>query len=163
VNSQIKAREVRLIGFDGQQIGIVPLAEALRIAEEEGYDLVEVAPQANPPVCKIMDYGKFKYQLSKKSQEARKKQTVIQVKEIKLRPKTDVHDFQTKLRHIRRFLAQKNKAKVTVLFRGREIVYKDQGYQILDRIRQELEEEAVVEQAPREEGRNLVMVLAPKN
>ncbi|MBW1975819.1 MAG: translation initiation factor IF-3, partial [Deltaproteobacteria bacterium] len=142
---------------------IVPLAEALRIAEEEGYDLVEVAPQANPPVCKIMDYGKFKYQLSKKSQEARKKQTVIQVKEIKLRPKTDVHDFQTKLRHIRRFLAQKNKAKVTVLFRGREIVYKDQGYQILDRIRQELEEEAVVEQAPREEGRNLVMVLAPKN
>lgn len=163
MNSQIKAREVRLIGFDGQQIGIVPLAEALRIAEEEGYDLVEVAPQANPPVCKIMDYGKFKYQLSKKSQEARKKQTVIQVKEIKLRPKTDVHDFQTKLRHIRRFLAQKNKAKVTVLFRGREIVYKDQGYQILDRIRQELEEEAVVEQAPREEGRNLVMVLAPKN
>jgi len=160
VNSQIKAREVRLIGFDGQQIGIVPLAEALRIAEEEGYDLVEVAPQANPPVCKIMDYGKFKYQLSKKSQEARKKQTVIQVKEIKLRPKTDVHDFQTKLRHIRRFLAQKNKAKVTVLFRGREIVYKDQGYQILDRIRQELEEEAVVEQAPREEGRNLVMVLS---
>ncbi len=140
----------------------MPLSQALQIAEEEGLDLVEVAPQANPPVCKIMDYGKYKYQLSKKSQEARKKQTVIQVKEIKLRPKTDEHDFQTKLRHIKRFLSQKNKAKVTILFRGREVIYKDQGYQILERIKGELEEEAVVEQSPKEEGRNLVMVLAPK-
>ncbi|WP_093393971.1 translation initiation factor IF-3 [Thermodesulforhabdus norvegica] len=162
VNHEIKAREVRLIGTDGKQLGIVPLSQALQIAEEEGLDLVEVAPQADPPVCKIMDYGKYKYQLSKKSQEARKKQTVIQVKEVKIRPKTDEHDFQTKLRHIRRFLSQRNKAKITVLFRGREIVYKDQGYQILERIRQELEGEAVVEQMPREEGRNLVMVLAPK-
>ncbi|SFM65209.1 bacterial translation initiation factor 3 (bIF-3) [Thermodesulforhabdus norvegica] len=153
---------MRLIGTDGKQLGIVPLSQALQIAEEEGLDLVEVAPQADPPVCKIMDYGKYKYQLSKKSQEARKKQTVIQVKEVKIRPKTDEHDFQTKLRHIRRFLSQRNKAKITVLFRGREIVYKDQGYQILERIRQELEGEAVVEQMPREEGRNLVMVLAPK-
>ncbi len=124
---------------------------------------MEVAPQANPPVCKIMDYGKYKYQLSKKSQEARKKQTVIQVKEIKLRPKTDEHDFQTKLRHIKRFLSQKNKAKVTILFRGREVIYKDQGYQMLERIKKELEDEAVVEQSPKEEGRNLVMVLAPKS
>lgn len=124
---------------------------------------MEIAPQVDPPVCKIMDYGKYRYQLSKKSQEARKKQTVIQIKEVKFRPKTDEHDFQTKLRHVKRFLAQKNKAKITVLFRGREIVYKDQGYQLLERIRQELEEEAVMEQTPKEEGRNLVMVLAPKN
>lgn len=154
---------MRLIGTDGKQLGIVPLSKALQIAEEEGLDLVEVAPQADPPVCKIMDYGKYKYQLSKKTQEARKKQTFIQVKEVKIRPKTDEHDFQTKLRHIRRFLSEKNKAKITVLFRGREIVYKDQGYQVLERIRKELEGEAVVEQMPKEEGRNLVMVLAPKS
>ncbi len=125
-------------------------------------DLVEVAPNANPPVCKIMDYGRYKYQLSKKSQEAKKKQTIIQVKEIKIRPKTDEHDFQTKIRHIKRFLAQKDKAKVTVVFKGREAMYKEQGYQVLERIAEALKDEATIEQKPKEEGKNLVMILAPK-
>ena len=123
---------------------------------------MEVAPQADPPVCRIMDYGRYKYQLSKKTQEAKKKQTVIQVKEIKIRPKTDEHDFQTKIRHIKRFLAQKDKAKVTVVLRGREVMYKDQAYQMLQRIEEALKEEAVVESPPKEEGKNVVMVLAPK-
>lgn len=133
------------------------------LAAEEELDLVEVAPNASPPVCKIMDYGKFKYQQSKRVQEAKKKQTVIQVKEVKVRPKTDEHDLQVKIRHIRRFLGQKDKAKVTIVFRGREIAYTDQGMKILQRIEEDLKEEAVVEQHPKMEGRNMVMILAPKS
>lgn len=163
VNEKIRASEVRVIGFDGEQLGIVPLKKALDLAAQEELDLVEVAPNATPPVCKIMDYGKFKYQQSKRSQEAKKKQTVIQVKEVKVRPKTDEHDLQVKIRHIRRFLAQKDKAKVTIVFRGREIAYTDQGMKILERIEEELKDEVVVEQHPKMEGRNLVMILAPKS
>lgn len=162
MNEKIRALQVRVIGSDGSQLGILPIKQALEIAREEGLDLVEVAPNAEPPVCKVMDYGKYKYQQSKRTQEAKKKQTVIQVKEVKLRPKTDEHDVQVKLSHIRRFLAQKDKAKVTVLFRGREIAYIDRGRMVLDRILQELQDEVVVELPPKMEGRNLVMILAPK-
>ncbi|MDY0040920.1 MAG: translation initiation factor IF-3 [Desulforhabdus sp.] len=163
VNENIRAQEVRVIGQDGTQLGILPLKKALDLAAEEELDLVEVAPGANPPVCKIMDYGKFKYQQSKRVQEAKKKQTVIQVKEVKVRPKTDEHDLQVKIRHIRRFLGQKDKAKVTIVFRGREIAYTDQGMKILERIEEDLKEEAVIEQHPKMEGRNMVMILAPKS
>jgi len=138
------------------------LKKALELAAQEELDLVEVAPNADPPVCKIMDYGKFKYQQSKRTQEAKKKQTVIQVKEVKIRPKTDEHDLQVKIRHVRRFLAQKDKAKVTILFRGREIAYTDQGTKVLERVKEELQDEAVVEQPPKMEGRNMVMILAPR-
>jgi len=153
---------VRLIGREGQQLGVLPLKKALELASQDELDLVEVAPNATPPVCKIMDYGKFKYQQSKRSQEAKKKQTVIQVKEVKIRPKTDEHDLLVKIKHIRRFLGQKDKAKITILFRGREIAYADQGMKVLERIQEELKDEVIVEQAPRMEGRNLVMVVAPK-
>jgi len=163
VNDKIRAPEVRLIGREGQQLGVLPLKKALELATQDELDLVEVAPNATPPVCKIMDYGKFKYQQSKRSQEAKKKQTVIQVKEVKIRPKTDEHDLLVKIKHIRRFLGQKDKAKITILFRGREIAYADQGMKVLERIQAELKDEVVVEQAPKMEGRNLVMVVAPKS
>jgi translation initiation factor IF-3 len=151
-----------VIAQDGAQLGVLPLKKALELALKDELDLVEVAPNADPPVCKIMDYGKFKYQQNKRTQEAKKKQTVIQVKEIKVRPKTDEHDLLVKIRHIKRFLGEKDKAKVTILFRGREIAYADQGYKVLDRIKEELKEDAVVEQAPKMEGRNMIMILAPK-
>ncbi len=163
VTEKIRAPEVRVIGHDGQQLGILPIRKALEQAAMDHLDLVEVAPNADPPVCKIMDYGKFKYQQNKRSQEAKKKQTVIQVKEVKIRPKTDEHDLQTKIKHIKRFLAQKDKAKVTILFRGREIAYSDQGTKVLERIKEELKEEIVVEQQPKMEGRNMIMILAPKS
>ena len=163
VNEKIRAPEVRVIGRDGQQLGIVPIRKALELAALDHLDLVEVAPNADPPVCKIMDYGKFKYQQNKRSQEAKKKQTVIQVKEVKIRPKTDEHDLLVKIRHIKRFLSQKDKAKVTILFRGREIAYSDQGMKVLQRIKEELKEEILIEQQPKMEGRNLIMILAPKS
>jgi translation initiation factor IF-3 len=162
INEQIRTSQVRLIGVDGSQLGVVSLAEALARASEEKLDLVEVAPKAAPPVCRIMDYGKYKYQQSKKSQEARKWQSVTQVKEVKIRPKTEEHDYQFKLRHIKRFLSEKNKAKVTIMFRGREITYSDLGLKMLARIVTETEDLAVVEQQPKLEGRNMVMVLAPR-
>jgi len=151
-----------LIGPDGGQIGVVPLAEALRIAEEAGLDLVEVAPQADPPVCRIMDYGKFRFEQSKKLQAARKKQKQIQVKEIKFRPGTGESDYQIKLRNLIRFLEDGDKAKVTVRFRGREMVHKELGMELLKRVEKDLEEYAVVEQHPKMEGRQMVMVLAPR-
>lgn len=153
---------MRVIADDGQQLGIIPTSEALRIAQEKGLDLVEVAPGAEPPVCRIMDFGKFKYQQQKKQQEARKKQTVIQLKEIKVRPKTDEHDYQTKLKHIRRFLDAGDRCKVTVFFRGREIVHKDRGLTILNRIVEDLGELAKTEQEPKSEGRTMTMLLAPQ-
>ena len=131
-------------------------------AAEEKLDLVEVAPKASPPVCRIMDYGKYKYMQAKKLQEARKKQTTIQVKEVKIRPKTEEHDYQFKLRHIKRFLGEKNKAKVTIMFRGREIAHSELGLKVLERIIADIEEEGLVEQAPRLEGRNMTMILAPR-
>lgn len=163
MNEKIRGPEVRVIGHDGQQLGIITIRKALELAALEHLDLVEVAPNADPPVCKIMDYGKFKYQQNKRSQEAKKKQTVIQVKEVKIRPKTDEHDLQVKIRHIKRFLSQKDKAKVTILFRGREIAYSDQGFKVLERIKEELKEEVVIEQQPKMEGRNLIMIMAPKS
>ena len=151
-----------MIDPDGNQLGVVSIEEALKAASEFGLDLVEVSPNAAPPVCKIMDYGRYKYEQTKKKQEAKKKQSTFQVKEIKVRPKTGDHDLETKLGHIRKFLARKDKVKVTVLFRGREITLSDRGRELLQRIATELEEIAVVEQYPKFEGRTMMMVLSPK-
>lgn len=162
VNEEIDAPQVRLIGEDGEQLGIVPLAKALAVAEESGLDLVEIAPMANPPVCKVMDYGKYRYQEQKKAQEARLKQKQIQVKEIKLRPGTDENDYQIKLRNLRRFLEEGDKAKVTLRFRGRELSHQELGMRQLERIREDLADIGVVEQMPRLEGRQMVMIIVPK-
>ncbi len=159
-NEQIRARELRIIGADGEQLGILSRNEALNMAKDLGLDLVEVAATANPPVCRIMDYGKFKYETQKKKQEAKKRQTVVQIKEIKVRPKTDEHDYETKVRHIKRFLEDGDRVKVTVFFRGREIVHKDRGMAILERIVEDTKELGKVEQSPRAEGRTLQMLLS---
>jgi translation initiation factor IF-3 len=140
----------------------VPTYKALALAGDHGLDLVEVSPNASPPVCKIMDYGRYKYEQTKKKQEAKKKQTTFQVKEIKVRPKTGEHDLQTKLGHIRKFIEKKDKVKVTVMFRGREITLSAQGRELLAKIATEVEEIAVVEQLPKFEGRTMIMILAPK-
>ncbi len=161
-NELIHAREVRVIGVEGEQLGIMSRNEAIAAAREVGCDLVEVSSNSEPPVCKIMDYGKFKYEQQKKRQDAKKRQTVVQVKEIKVRPKTDDHDYETKLRHVRRFLEDGDRCKVTVFFRGREIVHKDRGMDILERFMKDLEEVARVDQEPRAEGRTLQMLLVPK-
>jgi translation initiation factor IF-3 len=161
VNRRIRAREVRVIDPDGKQLGIMPLDDALNTAMEMDLDLVEVATKSDPPVCRIMDYGKFKYEQSKKSQESRKKQTIIHLKEIKLRPKTDEHDFQFKIRHMERFLKEGNKVKVSMIFRGREIMHPDIGEKILHRVIDQTKESGLVEQAPKREGRALNMILAP--
>ena len=163
INWGIRAPEVRVINSDGEQVGILPLKEAIRIAGEQGLDLVEVAANASPPVCRIMNYGKYKYQQSKRTHEARKHQTVIQVKEVKLRPRTEEHDFQFKLRHAQRFLSEGNKVKISVLFRGREMAYPEQGKEMLNRFIDGVKDLMVVEQPPRLEGRNMVMILSPKS
>ncbi len=151
-----------MIGADGEQIGIVPLSEAKRIAYDAGLDLVEIAPQADPPVCRIMDFGKFRFEQNKKLQAAKKKQKQIQVKEVKFRPGTGEGDYQIKLRNLIRFLEDGDKAKVTVRFRGREMAHRELGMELLERVEKDLEEYAVVEQHPKMEGRQMVMVLAPK-
>jgi translation initiation factor IF-3 len=158
----IKAPEVRLIDQEGNQAGVMPSAEALALAQEAGLDLVEVASEADPPVCRIMDFGRYKYQQSKKAQESKKKSTVIQIKEVKLRPKTAEHDYQFKLRNIRKFLSQKNKTKVSLMFRGREIAHANLARGMLDRIVEDVADLGTVEQYPKLEGRNMTMVLAPK-
>lgn len=152
-----------MISPEGAQLGILPIQEALETAQKLALDLVEVAPEAKPPVCRIMNYGKYRYEQSKKTREARKKQTVIQVKEIKLRPKTENHDFQFKAKHAERFLKEGNKTKVTMMFRGREMVHIQRGKVQLDRFAEALKEVAVIEQHPRQEGRNMVMILTPKH
>lgn len=162
VNERIRAPKVRLIDADGKQVGIVSREEALSLARDQGLDLVEVAPQADPPVCRIMDYGQFLYQQAKKMKEARKKQTTVEVKEIKVRPKTDVHDLETKIRHIKRFLGDRNKVKIRVFFRGREITKPELGMEVLKKILEAVQEEAQVEMQPRMEGRQMIMILAPK-
>lgn len=162
VNDRIRAREVRLIGPDGSQLGIVPLREALQMAEEQGLDLVEVAPQAVPVVCRIMDYGKFKYEQQKREREARKRQRTITIKELKMRPNIEDHDFQVKLRSADRFLRDGDKVKCTIMFRGREIVHKDIGRKVLERMAEALAELAKVERPPVMEGRNMSMILAPR-
>jgi translation initiation factor IF-3 len=151
-----------VIGSEGDQLGIMPPEQALRLAQEQGLDLVEVSPDAAPPVCRILDYGKYRYQLNKKAQEAKKKQRVIQVKEVKFRPKTDEHDYEFKRNNIIRFLSKGKKVKATVIFRGRENQHRDIGYRILSRIRQEIGEYGIVESEPRQEGPFLDMILAPK-
>lgn len=162
INNTIRATEVRVIGADGEALGIISIAEALSLAEQQQLDLVEVSPTAVPPVCRIMDYGKYKYQQSKKLQEARKKQVHVEVKEIKLRPKTDEHDLQFKVKHARRFLEEGNKAKVTLVFRGREITHMDIGRAVIERFASELADIAVIETHPRVDGRQMFMIVAPK-
>jgi translation initiation factor IF-3 len=153
---------VRVVTAEGEQLGVMPTTEALRIAAERELDLVEVAPEAVPPVCRIMDFGKFKYQQSRRAKEARKKQTVILVKEVKMGPKTDEHDYQFKARHVRRFLEDGNKAKVIVRFRGREMVHTELGRRLLDRMTKDMLDIASIESHAKLEGRNLVMILTPK-
>jgi translation initiation factor IF-3 len=163
INWDIKAPEVRVIDAEGKQVGILPLKEAMKIAEEKGLDLVEVAPNSKPPVCRVMNYGKYKYQQNKRIQEARKHQTVIHVKEVKVRPRTEEHDFQFKLGHVKRFLDEGNKVKISVLFRGREIAHPEFGKEMLNRFVEGVKDLTVIEQGPRLEGRNMVMILAPKS
>ena len=161
INGEVTAREVRLIGTDGEIIGIMSGREALKMAEEADTDLVEISPNATPPVCRLMDYGKFKYQEQKKAAEARAKQKIIQVKDIKLRPGTDENDYQVKMRNIKRFIEDGDKVKVTLRFRGREMAHQEIGMRQLERIREELAEMAQVESMPKLEGRQMVMMLAP--
>ncbi|MEZ7198778.1 MULTISPECIES: translation initiation factor IF-3 [Pseudodesulfovibrio] len=160
-NERIRIPKVRVVDDDGEQLGVMATRDALDRAREKGLDLVEVAPNADPPVCKIMDYGKFKYQQQKKLQEAKKKQTVIKIKEVKFRPKTDEHDYQTKLKQIVKFLEGGDRCKVTIFFRGREIVHKDRGLAMLERVVVDTQDLAKVESKPMSEGRTMTMMLAP--
>ncbi|MFQ6008019.1 MAG: translation initiation factor IF-3 [Candidatus Zixiibacteriota bacterium] len=162
VNSQIRISPVRLIGPSGEQIGILPIKEALERAKNMGLDLVEVAPNSRPPVCRILDYGKFRYELSKKDRAAKKKQHTFQMKEMRYRPKIDDHDFQFKTRHVRAFLESGSKVKVFVMFRGREMAYTEFGQELLDRVAQELSDISNVEASPKLDGRKMTMVLTPK-
>jgi len=162
INGEITAQEIRLNGVDNEQIGIVSLAEAFRLAEEANVDLVEIAPNAQPPVCRLMDYGKFKYQEQKRAHEAKLKQKVIQVKEVKFRPGTDDGDYNIKLRNLVRFLEDGDKTKITLRFRGREMAHQDIGMRMLERLKLDLEPYGQVEQFPKMEGRQMIMVLAPK-
>jgi len=162
INGEISAPEIRLTGIEGEALGVVKLADALRMAEEAQVDLVEIAPTAVPPVCRLMDYGKFKYQEQKKSHEAKLKQKQIQIKEVKFRPQTDENDYLTKMRNLTRFLEEGDKAKITLRFRGREMAHQEFGVKLLERVRDELANMAVVESMPRLEGRQMVMVMAPK-
>ncbi|WP_410482460.1 translation initiation factor IF-3 [Ralstonia flatus] len=162
INREISAPEVRLTGVEGEALGIVKLFDALRLAEEKDVDLVEIAPTAQPPVCRLMDYGKFKYSEQKKAHEAKLKQKVIQVKEVKFRPGTDDNDYGVKLRNATRFLEDGDRVKVTLRFRGREMAHQELGMRVLERIKADLEEFGQVEQMPKMEGRQAVMMLAPK-
>ena len=162
VNQRIRADRVRVISLDGEQLGILDVPSALRKAEEVGLDLVEVAPNADPPVCRIMDYGKFRFEESKKEHERKKKQATVVVKEVKLRPKTEEHDLLYKVKKLVSFLDEKNKVKVTVMFRGREITHPDQARKLLDKVMEMVGDQAAVEQPPKFEGRNMTMVLGPK-
>jgi translation initiation factor IF-3 len=161
INDRIRAREVRLVGADGEQIGVKPLPEALHIAREHDLDLVEVAPNANPPVCKIMDFGKFKYEQDVRRKESRRKTTNVVIKEMKFRPKIDEHDYTTKTKHVERFLNEGSKVKITIMFRGREMAHPELGKKILDRIAEQVKDVGNVEASPRVDGRNMLMVLAP--
>lgn len=161
LNEAIKVKECRLIAYDGSQLGIFPIEQAQRIADKEGYDLVEIAPQAKPPVCRIMDYGKFKYDQAIKAKQARKNQSKIETKEMKFRPKIDIGDYTTKKKHVMRFLAAGSKVKITIMFRGREMSHPEQGLSILERLADDLKDVAVIENQPKMEGRNMHMLIAP--
>jgi translation initiation factor IF-3 len=161
VNRQIRISPVRVIATDGEQLGILPIERALEIAEEQGLDLVEVAPLARPPVCRIMDYGKFKYEEQRKAREARKKQHHVQIKEVKMRPGIEDHDFDFKTKHARRFLEEGNKVKLTMMFRGRQMAHPEHGRQVLDKVSGMLADVAKIEMHPQMEGRSMTMVLTP--
>ena len=162
VNDQITVEKVRVIDADGEMVGVISVEEGVELAFEVGLDLVEVSPHADPPVCKILDYGKFKYEAQKKANEARKKQKVIEVKEIKMRPGIDEHDYQVKMRAVRKFLEHGDKVKMTIRFRGREMAHQNLGMKVLDRVRDDLGEDIKIEQFPKTEGRLMTMVMAPK-
>jgi translation initiation factor IF-3 len=162
VNERIRIPQVRVIGDDGSQVGILSTREAIAMAQSKGLDLVEVAPTARPPVCKIMDYGKFKYEQNRASKAAKKKQHQMQLKEVKMRPKIEDHDYDFKLKHARTFLEQRDKVKFTVTFRGREMAHQELGYKIIEQVLHDLADVAVVEQSPRAEGRTVSLVLSPK-
>lgn len=162
VNDEIRSHEVRLIGAEGEQLGVVSIFDAKKICEEAGLDLVEVSPEAKPPVCRVMDFGKYKFQMSKRKAAAKKKQKQIQIKEIKLRPATEEADYQVKLRSIQKFLEHGDKAKVTVRFRGREMAHPELGMKTLQRMMIDFADACIVEQYPKFEGRQIVMVLGPK-
>jgi translation initiation factor IF-3 len=162
VNERIRIPQVRVIGDDGSQIGILATREAIAMAQSKGLDLVEVAPTARPPVCKIMDYGKFKYESNRAAKAAKKKQHQMQLKEVKMRPKIEDHDYDFKVKHARTFLEQRDKVKFTVTFRGREMAHQELGYKIIEQVLQDLSDVAVVEQPPRAEGRTVSLVLSPK-
>ncbi len=157
----IRAPQVRLVGADGEQIGVMDVRQAMEEAEKVGLDLVEIAPNAKPPVCRTMDYGKYKYQMSKKAHESKKKQTVIHVKEVKFRVKTEEHDFQVKLRNIRKFLSGGDRVKVSLMFRGREVTHPELGRNKLQRVSEEVKDLGTVEQYPKREGRNMTMLISP--
>ncbi|MFH1453764.1 MAG: translation initiation factor IF-3 [Armatimonadota bacterium] len=163
INRQIRAREVRIITEDGEQLGVMPIADALNMADERGYDLVEVSPNAAPPVCKLMDYGKYKYEQSKKEKEARSKQKFVKVKEIEMRPKIEEHDFQVKLKRILEFLKDGDKVKVSIFFRGREVVYKDLGRKIMDRVREAVADCGAFEKEPKMEGKRMFTIISSKS
>jgi len=162
VNEDINAESIRVVGDDGEMLGVMSVDQALGKAEAVGLDLVEISPNSDPPVCKILDYGKFKYQAQKKANEARKKQKTIEVKEIKMRPSIERHDYDVKMRAINKFLDEGDKVKVTIRFRGREFLHQELGMQMLQRVRDEIEEKAKVEAVPKMEGRQMVMVVAPR-
>ena len=161
INDEITASSCRLIGVDGSQLGLFAIRDAQRVADDQGLDLVEIAPNAEPPVCKVMDYGKFKYDQAIKAKQARKKQTKVEIKEMKFRPKIDVGDYTTKKKHVLRFLAGGAKVKITIMFRGREMAHPEQGLSILERLADDLKDVAVIENAPKMEGRNMHMLIAP--
>lgn len=161
INDEITGTTCRLIGVDGSQLGLFGIRDAQRVADEQGLDLVEIAPNANPPVCRVMDYGKFKYQQAIKAKQARKNQSRVEVKEMKFRPKIDKGDYETKKGHVLRFLKKGARVKVTIMFRGREMAHPEQGLNVLDRLAEDLKPYATVDSAPKLEGRNMLMVLAP--
>jgi translation initiation factor IF-3 len=161
INDRIRAREVRLVAADGEQLGVMPLPDALAKAVDQGLDLVEVAPNADPPVCRIMDFGKFKYEQDQRRKESRRRATNVVIKEMKFRPKIDPHDYETKMKHVERFLEEGSKVKLTIMFRGREMAHPELGRKILERVADQVGEIAMVESAPRQDGRNMTMVLNP--
>ncbi|MGI6678671.1 MAG: translation initiation factor IF-3 [Dehalobacterium sp.] len=162
INEEIRVQEVRFVGADGEQLGVIPIKQALKIAAEKGLDLVEVAPAARPPVCKIMDYGKYRFEQSKREKEAKKNQKVITIKEVKLRPNIEEHDFMTKAKNAEKFLKSGDKVKVTIMFRGREVTHPDLGRQLCTKMAETLQEWAIVEKVPKLEGKNMTMILSPK-
>jgi translation initiation factor IF-3 len=161
INDRIRVPEVRLVGPEGEQVGIVPIGKALELAAEADLDLVEVAPMARPPVCKLMDYGKFKYESAQKAREARRNQALTVIKEMKLRPKIDPHDYETKKGHVERFLKQGDKVKITIMFRGREQSRPELGFRLLQKLAEDITDLGFVESSPKQDGRNMIMVVAP--